>query len=139
MFQKEKLLFCKKLVRRKKKSFWFKTKSFCFFKNAVKRNSKEKLYYVPPKRDEWVGFHCLFTYVTAVPTENLNIWEGRGARIYTIYYMLYPCGGQSVFTRTFDGTRVCFWICKNRGGGKQMPSCPPGSAGPDYYMHASYL
>ena len=31
----------------KKKSFWFKKKNFWFFKNVVKRNSKEKLYYVP--------------------------------------------------------------------------------------------
>ena len=31
-----------------------------------------------PKRDEWVGFHCLFTHVSAVPAESLNIWEGGG-------------------------------------------------------------
>ena len=33
----------RKLVRIKKKSFWFKMKSFYFLKNVVKRNSKEKL------------------------------------------------------------------------------------------------
>ena len=37
----------RKLIRIRKKSFWFKMKSFCFFKNVVKRNSKEKLYDVP--------------------------------------------------------------------------------------------
>ena len=40
-------MICEKLVRTKKKSFWFKKKSFRFLKNVVKRNSKEKLYYVP--------------------------------------------------------------------------------------------
>ena len=42
------------------KSFWFKMKSFWFFKNAVKRNSKEKLYYVPILGHKYINFFGSF-------------------------------------------------------------------------------
>ena len=47
---KRKVFDLQEYCQNKKKLIWLKKKSFWFFKNAVKRNSKEKLYYVPEKR-----------------------------------------------------------------------------------------
>ena len=77
MIQKEKLLICKKLVRRKKKSFWF-------FLNVVKRNSKEKLYILRPRRSRPKLVNCLF--IKNVPW-NLHNWAVKSK----LHITFEPC------------------------------------------------
>ena len=86
-----------------------------------------------PKRDEWVGFHCLFTHVTEVPAEGLKIWEAGKNKWHGICFILVGATlWANQYYKNFSWNRVEF--AKIMGVGEQMPSCPSGSAGPDYYM-----
>ena len=118
----------RKLVRIKKKSFWFKMKSFCFFKNVVKRNSKEKLYDVPANCERiylihecWV--HCTFNFSEFTREEQLiplnvtNTYYDCAVFLLSDFYLILfcPTKGQLI-SKNFLPVFICTkseqkWYC----------------------------